>query len=142
MSLAEFTVVSKCAAAHVKKLLVWEFTQPDHTGPCSPQAGVTVPPAATGTVSWQLANAAPFLVPEKSTVILSSIFGVAGSLTETLLLTVHDDAPLQSGWKRIFWSGLTTACGSTAPCRPWTSPCSTVKTGPMVAAVSGVTLKE
>src|SRR5229473_7046543 len=121
------------AEAQVLKSLAWELIHRAQTGGPRPQVGVALAACAVAarTVSVQVANERPFLVPEKPTVIATVTSADPGSDTDTLMLTVHEVLPLQLLWNWMFCSGLTVASGSGAPCSCRTSPCRTVNTGPM-----------
>src|SRR5260370_4856012 len=125
------------------KLPVCELNHPDQTEAPTPHDCDTEARDVATVVSVQVANGVPFSVAEKLTVILTrTVAEPAAAATVTLLLTVHDVGALQSGPKRIFSTGRTTASGSTAPCSACTSACRIVKTGPIGAASSAGTLNE
>jgi hypothetical protein len=142
MSLAEFTVTSKCALAQVVKLPVCELNHRGHTEPPTRHDCDTVAAGVARVVSAQVANALPPWIAEKSMVIVTRNLGEFGEVTVTLLLIVHDTAALQLAPNLIFSTGTTNAPGSTAPAIACTSMCRVAKASAIVAALSSVTAKE
>src|SRR6185437_3827266 len=82
--------------------------------PLTPQLGCRVSIELVTSVTEQVANDDPSLVPENCTYIRRYSVVAVGSVTVTVSLTVQSDAALQFGKNLIFPSGRTIAPGSGA----------------------------